>query len=137
MGLIVCPDCSNQVSDSASACPKCGRPMEAAENHGTTGRARPSKAPLVVAWIALAGMIVVIIIMLLSGAEADRILGTLVTFLLLIGGLGIYFIPYLTANARSHPNAGAIGALNFFLGWTLLAWVAALVWALTAPKRSG
>ena len=27
MSLITCPDCSNQVSDHAPACPKCGRPM--------------------------------------------------------------------------------------------------------------
>ena len=28
MGLIQCPDCSNQVSDSALSCPKCGRPRK-------------------------------------------------------------------------------------------------------------
>ena len=28
MGLIQCPDCSNQVSDAAPSCPKCGGPME-------------------------------------------------------------------------------------------------------------
>jgi len=27
MALITCPDCSNQVSDSAPSCPKCGRPV--------------------------------------------------------------------------------------------------------------
>lgn len=26
MGLSNCPDCGHQVSDSAAACPKCGRP---------------------------------------------------------------------------------------------------------------
>lgn len=26
MGLLACPDCGNQVSEAASACPKCGRP---------------------------------------------------------------------------------------------------------------
>lgn len=29
MALVTCPDCSNQVSDSAPACPKCGRPFGA------------------------------------------------------------------------------------------------------------
>lgn len=28
MPLITCPDCSNQVSDSAPTCPQCGRPMQ-------------------------------------------------------------------------------------------------------------
>ena len=29
MALVNCPDCSNQVSDSAPACPHCGRPIAA------------------------------------------------------------------------------------------------------------
>jgi Superinfection immunity protein len=41
----------------------------------------------------------------------------------------LYFLPsYLGRNKR---NVGAIFALNLFLGWTLLGWVAALVWALS------
>lgn len=27
MGLIICPDCQKQISDTASACVNCGRPM--------------------------------------------------------------------------------------------------------------
>jgi hypothetical protein len=30
MALVTCPDCSNQVSDQAPSCPKCGRPMRKA-----------------------------------------------------------------------------------------------------------
>lgn len=41
----------------------------------------------------------------------------------------IYFIP--TATGIKKRNAKAIFALNLFLGWTLIGWVAALVWALT------
>ena len=29
MGLIECPDCQKQMSDTASFCPDCGRPMQA------------------------------------------------------------------------------------------------------------
>jgi hypothetical protein len=42
---------------------------------------------------------------------------------------GIYFVP--TIVGRDKRNVGAIFALNFFLGWTLVGWVVALVWALT------
>lgn len=28
MALKTCPDCGNGVSDAATACPKCGRPMK-------------------------------------------------------------------------------------------------------------
>ncbi|HEV2378694.1 MAG TPA: superinfection immunity protein [Terriglobia bacterium] len=50
-----------------------------------------------------------------------------VTWLLMIA---LYFMPYIVASAREKRNKGAIGALNFFLGWTLIGWVIALVWAL-------
>ncbi|WP_250482079.1 superinfection immunity protein [Caballeronia sp. NCTM5] len=54
---------------------------------------------------------------------------------LLIVGLLLYFIPSFVAQSRRHHNTGAILALNIFLGWTFLGWVAALVWALTATKQ--
>lgn len=45
-------------------------------------------------------------------------------------GLLVYFIP--TFVGRNKRNANAICALNVFLGWTILGWVAALVWAMTS-----
>lgn len=47
-------------------------------------------------------------------------------------GLLIYFIP--TIAGRKKRNANAIFALNLLLGWTVLGWVAALVWALTSEQ---
>ena len=44
-------------------------------------------------------------------------------------GLAIYFMPTSIAMGRKHQNVGALFALNLLLGWTLLGWVAALVWA--------
>ncbi len=41
-----------------------------------------------------------------------------------------YFLPAIVAFARSKRDAGAILVLNFFLGWTAVGWVIALVWAL-------
>lgn len=43
-----------------------------------------------------------------------------------------YFVPTIVAGARRHHNQGAIFALNLLLGWTVIGWIAALVWALTA-----
>jgi hypothetical protein len=45
----------------------------------------------------------------------------------------VYFLPAIIAGRRKHPNATAITVLNLILGWTLLGWVVALVWALTVP----
>ena len=43
--------------------------------------------------------------------------------------LAIYFLP--TIVGRNKRNATAILMLNLFLGWTVIGWVIALVWAFT------
>ena len=47
--------------------------------------------------------------------------------------LAMYFLPAGVAALRHHRQAIAIFMLNIFLGWTVLGWVAALVWACTNP----
>lgn len=44
--------------------------------------------------------------------------------------VALYFLP--TIIGMHKRNTGAIFVLNLFLGWTLVGWVVALVWALTA-----
>jgi hypothetical protein len=41
-----------------------------------------------------------------------------------------YLLPTAVTVYRKRANTGAIFALNLFLGWSLLGWVVALVWAL-------
>lgn len=41
----------------------------------------------------------------------------------------IYFLPYLIANSKGHEQETAIFVLNLFAGWTVIAWIIALVWA--------
>lgn len=43
--------------------------------------------------------------------------------------LAIYFLPSIIAFAGKRRNALAIFLLNFFLGWTFIGWVIALVWS--------
>jgi hypothetical protein len=47
-------------------------------------------------------------------------------------GFVMYFLPSIIALARSKRDLGAIVLLNFFLGWTMIGWVVALVWAVKA-----
>lgn len=47
-------------------------------------------------------------------------------------GIWINFIPTWVAYSREHPNRVPILLLNIFLGWTLIGWVGALVWACLA-----
>jgi hypothetical protein len=44
-------------------------------------------------------------------------------------GFVMYFLPSIIAFARNKRDTAAIVLLNFFLGWTLIGWVVALVWA--------
>lgn len=50
-------------------------------------------------------------------------------------GLGLYFIPSIVALNRGRETAGVI-LLNLFLGWTLIGWVAALVWAASGKSTN-
>jgi T4 superinfection immunity protein len=52
-------------------------------------------------------------------------------FFLSFLGLGfvLYFLPSIVAFARNKRDASAIVLLNFFLGWTAIGWIVALVWA--------
>lgn len=46
----------------------------------------------------------------------------------------VYFLPYLIANKKNHPQTRAIYILNIFAAWTIIAWIIALVWANTESK---
>lgn len=50
--------------------------------------------------------------------------------------LWIYFLPWLTAKRRGHPNVNPILVLNLCLGWTILVWVGALAWAVCALDKN-
>lgn len=47
----------------------------------------------------------------------------------------IYMFPTIIALARKKKNVGAIFILNFLLGWTLLGWIVALIWAVTYDHK--
>lgn len=56
---------------------------------------------------------------------------------LAISSLVFYFSPLLVAMQREHRSVTGIGILNFLLGWTMLGWVGALVWAYSpAPAQA-
>ncbi|AIR90527.1 superinfection immunity protein [Pseudomonas cremoricolorata] len=61
--------------------------------------------------------------------------GTAGALMLGIMGFVIYFLPTINAKSRKHPNRGSIFALNLFLGWTLIGWVAAVVWSASSINK--
>jgi hypothetical protein len=46
-----------------------------------------------------------------------------------------YGLPALVAVYRRHRRAEAIAVVNLFLGWTVVGWLAALVWAFRSRSR--
>ncbi|HEY0266717.1 MAG TPA: superinfection immunity protein [Rhizomicrobium sp.] len=57
----------------------------------------------------------------------------MMSFLLFL--FAMYWLPTLIAIVRRAPSALGIAALNFFLGWTVVGWIMALVWALAASPQ--
>jgi len=58
----------------------------------------------------------------------------MMTFILFL--FAMYWLPTLIALVRQTPSALRIAMLNFFLGWTVIGWIMALVWALaTSPAQ--
>lgn len=85
---------------------------------------------LVAAAIALAGGGDLLVawwqLLVAIGGEAPAIIAILV-------GAVLYVLPAIIARSQRHHNEAAILALNLLLGWTLLGWAGALIWALTRP----
>lgn len=50
-------------------------------------------------------------------------------------GLAIYFLPSILGFSAKKDNKFAIFLLNLFLGWSLIGWVVALVWAVSKDKQ--
>lgn len=43
--------------------------------------------------------------------------------------ISMYMFPAYLAHSRGHRNGDSIATMNLFLGWTLLGWIACLIWA--------
>lgn len=60
----------------------------------------------------------------------------------LFAGFITYLAPVWIALARAHPDARGIATLNLLLGWTVIGWIVAMMWALSrmpgeAPAMPG
>ncbi|TGY87446.1 superinfection immunity protein [Marinicauda algicola] len=46
----------------------------------------------------------------------------------------LHFLPTFIALLRGHHNAFAIFLTNLLLGWTVIGWIIALIWSVTASE---
>lgn len=61
----------------------------------------------------------------------------MLTLLFFLVSVAFYFLPAIIAHRRSHREYLKIFLVNLLLGWSLIGWVVALVWALATPKDTG
>ena len=47
----------------------------------------------------------------------------------------MYWLPTIIAIVRQAHSALGVFIVNFFLGWTVLGWILALIWSLAADNR--
>ena len=50
-------------------------------------------------------------------------------FVIIVAILAFYFVPAVIAKIRNTAHQSAIFAINLFFGWTVLGWIAAVIWA--------
>jgi Na+/proline symporter len=72
---------------------------------------------------------------LAAAIVAEFLLAIVMLVVVAIIGVALYILPVLVAVLRKHPDAVAISVLSILLGWTLLGWVFALVWALNGVRK--
>lgn len=58
----------------------------------------------------------------------------LILLVVAIPALLLYFLPTILAFSRKKSNKGIIFLVNFFLGWSLIGWIASLIWALSTDN---
>lgn len=85
----------------------------------------------------LMGIFILILFAAASGNDSLNLINSGVISLALVAVcVFLYFLPTYLAYTHEHHNTVAIFALNLLLGWTLIGWIAALVWALTRPPHA-
>ena len=63
--------------------------------------------------------------------------GKFISWTFLIVAPALYLLPTYEAWNKKHTNLTAIALVNIFLGWSLLGWVIAIVWAFKKAEPVG
>jgi uncharacterized membrane protein len=63
------------------------------------------------------------------GSSGLNAFGKLVSSCFFIFAPAFYMLPTFEAWKKKHKNLSSIAILNIFLGWSVLGWVAAVIWA--------
>jgi len=63
-------------------------------------------------------------------------IGELIASCFFVVAPALYLLPTFEAWKKGHPNLKSIALVNVFLGWSLIGWVAAIVWVFKRPEQA-
>ncbi len=63
--------------------------------------------------------------------------GIILGIIFLVVAALIYFFPAMIAWIRQHPSLAFVFMLNALLGWTVVGWIAILIWVMYGPREAG
>lgn len=110
----------------------------ASDAASTDDKRAPARAPISdgasFGLIAALALVLVVSFAIGQGNNGAAAVATVVFFL---GSVAMYLAPAMVAVARSNPKMMPIAILNLLLGWTVLGWVGALVWAYSSTSVVG
>lgn len=149
---IACPFCGGHVEfeqahyGEVAPCPHCGEDIVLEQTievriprHEWKRKVAGHSKSIGLAAIAIAVACLAGVAILSGSSQLGQVLtgafGIIAALTLMVLALGFYFLPAIVAWQRSHRNTAAILVLNLLLGWTLLGWALALVWAVYQEKK--
>lgn len=77
--------------------------------------------------LTVVGILLIVGVQMVTPLKGENIQTLVLAVLLIAASIALYFLP--TIVGRKKQQALGIFVLNLLLGWTLLGWVGALVWA--------
>lgn len=84
--------------------------------------------------LRLVALLILVVYGYVAGVGSNSPAGTAETVIFYLALLGLYLLPAYEANRRKHPSFVPIALIDILLGWTVLGWMGAYVWALRMPE---
>lgn len=125
---INCPYCGSNLARHASKCPECGEWLKKKKPFGCYS--------IFAILFSITIFLVSLIISYITTSDGAMSFGiAIVATIVIFFALWFYFLPSWIAELKKHSSAGAIFAVNFLFGWSVVGWVVALIWALSNDNK--